>query len=97
MQEGDSSVQVKSTGTGRVISVTRDAITGMTVAIQHAGGYESLYGHLEEPFVEKGDWVESGDVIGVLPSKSSPPYTTLYFALKNNDRYIDPAELISFD
>ncbi|MNN22581.1 Stage IV sporulation protein FA [compost metagenome] len=97
VQEGDSSVQVKSTGTGRVISVTRDAITGMTVAIQHAGGYESLYGHLEEPFVEKGDWVESGDVIGVLPSKSSPPYTTLYFALKNNDRYIDPAELISFD
>ncbi|SDF25538.1 stage IV sporulation protein FA [Fontibacillus panacisegetis] len=96
-QEGESSVQVKSTETGRVVSVSRDALTGMTVVIQHAGGYESLYGHLDEPFVEKGDWVESGDVIGVLPSKSSPPYATLYFALKINDRYIDPAELISFD
>ncbi|MNW08820.1 Stage IV sporulation protein FA [compost metagenome] len=90
-------MQVKSTKTGRVVSVSRDALTGMTVVIQHAGGYESLYGHLDEPFVEKGDWVESGDVIGLLPSKSSPPYATLYFALKINDRYIDPAELISFD
>ncbi|MNI42691.1 Stage IV sporulation protein FA [compost metagenome] len=95
-QEG-SSVQVKSSGTGRIVSVTNDAITGITVVIQHAEGYESLYGHLNEPFVEKGDWVESGDVIGVLPSESSPPYPTLYFALKNKDRYIDPAELISFD
>ncbi|MNO72137.1 Stage IV sporulation protein FA [compost metagenome] len=96
-QEDGSSVQIKSSGTGRVVSVTNDAITGITVVIQHAEGYESLYGHLSEPFVEKGDWLESGDVIGVLPSESSPPYPTLYFALKNNDRYIDPAELISFD
>ncbi|MNW50620.1 Stage IV sporulation protein FA [compost metagenome] len=93
----NSIVQVKTVEKGRVSNVTRDAITGLTVMIQHAQGYESVYGHLEESLVEKGDWVEIGDFVGSLPSKASPPYPTLYFALKNNDRYIDPTDVITFD
>lgn len=93
----DGSIGIKSANTGRVLSVTRDALTGLTVVIQHAGGYESVYGHLDQPMVEKGDWLEVGDMVGILSTKSEPPYPTLYFAIKNNDRYIDPADVIPFD
>lgn len=93
----NGSIQIKSANTGKVVSVTRDALTGMTVVVQHAGGYESVYGHLDQPTVEKGDWVEVGDMVGILSVKSEPPYPTLYFAIKNNDRYIDPVDVISFD
>ncbi|MEF2968024.1 M23 family metallopeptidase [Paenibacillus sp. M1] len=96
---GDSGVaeQVKSVETGRVLSVTRDALTGMTIVVQHAEGYESVYGHLDQAAVEKGDWVEGGDLLGYLSSRQDADRPTLYFALKKNDRYIDPADVIPFD
>lgn len=94
---GSGNVPVKSIETGRVLSVTRDAITGQTVAVQHAGGYISVYGHLERVSVEKGDWLEGGDVLGGLPPRTQSPLPTLYFAIKKDERYIDPAEVIPFD
>ncbi|MCH1641614.1 M23 family metallopeptidase [Paenibacillus timonensis] len=89
--------QVKTIETGRVLRVARDAVTGQTVTVQHAGGYVSVYGHLEQISVEKGDWLEGGDVLGSLPPWTQSPLPTLYFAIKKDDRYIDPADVIPFD
>ncbi|MNJ46820.1 Stage IV sporulation protein FA [compost metagenome] len=96
---GDSSasLQVKSVETGRVLSVGNDALTGETIVIQHASGYVSIYGHLNQSFVEKGDWVEGGDLIGKLPTVSEQVVPTLYFALKKDEQYMDPADVIPFD
>ncbi|AZK46500.1 M23 family metallopeptidase [Paenibacillus lentus] len=95
---GDSpaDLQVKSVETGRVLNVSNDAFTGQTITIQHASGYVSIYGHLQQAFVEKGDWVESGDLVGRLEALSEQE-PVLYFALKKDDRYIDPADVIPFD
>lgn len=90
-------MQVRNVQTGRVLSVTQDALTGPTVTVQHADGYTSIYGHLAQITVEKGDWVEGGDVIGSLPPALESPLPTLYFALKKDDRYVDPADVIPFD
>lgn len=90
-------VQVKSIGTGRVLSVTRDPATGETVTVQHADGFISVYGRLEQVAVEQGDWLEGGDIVGTLPTGTVPPLPTLYFALQKDDRYIDPADVIPFD
>lgn len=92
-----SGVGVQNVETGRVLEITQDAFTGKTVTIQHAGGYTSLYGHLEQPFVQKGDWVETGELIGSLLPSSSSSTPTLYFALKKDDQYIDPTDVIPFD
>ncbi|MNW44408.1 Stage IV sporulation protein FA [compost metagenome] len=91
------SSQVKTIETGRVLRVARDAVTGQTVTVQHAGGYVSVYGHLEQISVEKGDWLEGGDVLGSLPPRTQSPLPTLYFAIQKDDRYIDPADVIPFD
>lgn len=93
---GDSGARepVKSVETGRVLGVARDASGGMTVTVQHAGGYISVYGHLDNVSVGKGDWLEGGDPVGSLSSEQD---ATLYFALKMNDRYIDPTDVIPFD
>lgn len=92
-----SSLQVKAIDTGRVLRVAQEAETGQTVTVQHAGGYVSVYGHLEQISVEKGDWLEGGDVLGSLPPRTQSPLPTLYFAIKKDDRYIDPADVIPFD
>lgn len=95
--DSDEGEQVKSVETGRVLSITRDALTGMTVMIQHGNGYVSIYGRLEELTVEKGDWVEGGDTLGSIFSQKDSAQSTLYFAMKKNDRYIDPVDVIPFD
>ncbi|WP_410771840.1 peptidoglycan DD-metalloendopeptidase family protein [Fontibacillus sp. BL9] len=96
-EDSDRGEQVKSVETGRVLTVARDAFTGMTVTVQHAGGYTSVYGHLDQLSVAKGDWVESGDIIGSLPPPKDSVRSTLYFAMKKDDRHIDPADVIPFD
>ncbi|WP_110931754.1 M23 family metallopeptidase [Paenibacillus bouchesdurhonensis] len=95
--DSNTGLQVKSVETGRVLSVSNDAFTGQTVTVQHANGYASIYGHLHQAFVEKGDWVESGDLIGKLEAPFEQGLPTLYFALQKDERYIDPADVIPFD
>ncbi|WP_059049653.1 M23 family metallopeptidase [Paenibacillus senegalimassiliensis] len=90
-------VQVRSIETGRILSVANDALTGLTVTVQHAGGYVSVYGRLDQISVDKGDWLEGGDVLGTLPQFVQTPRPTLYFALKKEDRYIDPADVVPLD
>lgn len=90
-------VQVRSIETGRVLAVANDALTGLTVTVQHAGGYVSIYGRLDQISVDKGDWLEGGDVLGALPQFVQSPRPTLYFALKKEDRYIDPADVVPLD
>lgn len=94
LEGSGASEPVKSVETGRVLNVARDAAKGMTVTVQHAGGYTSVYGRLDTVSVGKGDWVEGGDAVGSLSSRQD---ATLYFALKMNDRYIDPTDVIPFD
>lgn len=89
--------QVKVVETGRILSVNEDALTGTTITVQHAKGYESVYGRLKQALVSKGDWVEIGDSIGVLEGAGSSVPPTLYFGLKKDGLYIDPVDVIPLD
>src|SRR5690606_9372691 len=56
--------EIVAMGTGRVIFSGETAPTGITVMIQHAGGIQSIYGHLSGTSVKENDWVEAGHPIG---------------------------------
>lgn len=88
---------VQSIQTGRVLKVSQDALIGETIVIQHGGGYVSIYGHLGQLFVTEGDWIEAGDTIASLPSSSTAQEETLYLAIQQDGRFMDPAEVIPFD
>ncbi|CAH0119123.1 MULTISPECIES: M23 family metallopeptidase [unclassified Paenibacillus] len=90
---------VKAVDTGRVVQVSRDPELGLTVAIQHAGQYLSVYGRLGEAEVKVNDWVQAGHEIGTLSEsrEASGAAPMLYFALKKDGRYVDPADVIAFD
>jgi stage IV sporulation protein FA len=89
-----SGAEVAAVGKGRVIFVTDK---GDTVLIQHAGNVITVYGELSQSFVAVNDWVEAGDIIGKLPDAGSGGSSPLYFAVKRNDRYIDPLDVIPLD
>ncbi|MGF7047195.1 stage IV sporulation protein FA [Paenibacillus sp. DS2015] len=96
---GDSNMalQVKSVATGLVLEVSDDSLTGRTVTIRHGGGIVSIYGHLSNTELKVNDWLEAGDIVGQLPNRANGQLSNLYFAVKQDNTYIDPAEVIHLD
>ena len=41
-------------------------VFGGYIVIQHTEGLLSMYGHLSKTFVHQGDWIEQGEVIGII-------------------------------
>ncbi|CAM4196841.1 stage IV sporulation protein FA [Paenibacillus endophyticus] len=95
---GGSEEQVVAAETGRVLLLTdKDDNKGTTILIQHANQRVTVYGLLGKAEVSVNDWVEAGDPIGrLLKAEGSQP-SLLYFAVKQNDQYIDPVGVIPID
>ncbi|MBJ6362931.1 peptidoglycan DD-metalloendopeptidase family protein [Paenibacillus sp. GCM10012307] len=82
--------------TGRVLLVSGNG-PEHTVVIQHSGKRVTIYGQLSEISVAQNDWVEAGDTIGSVKPGTAESSSLLFFAVKENDHYVDPAEVIAFE
>ena len=63
---------------------------GVYVVIAHAGGFDTLYGHLSTALVKIGQPVTQGTVIGLEGSSGSSTGPHLHFELRINQRPVDP-------
>lgn len=72
--------------------------SGWTVVIQHPDQVRTIYGWLEDVVVAENDWVEQGDPIarGVAGPDSSSE-GELFFAVRADEEYVDPAVVVKFD
>ncbi|MFX3634902.1 MAG: peptidoglycan DD-metalloendopeptidase family protein [Candidatus Pristimantibacillus sp.] len=94
---GSSEQTVSAVETGRVMLVTEKNEAGITIVVQHADQRTTVYGMLGEATVKVNDWVDAGDKIGsLLQAKGAEP-SLLYFAVKDNDRHVDPVSVIPID
>lgn len=66
---------------------------GKNVVIDHQNGYETTYMHLNKVYVNKGDKVVKGQVIGVMGCTGSCTGTHLHFVVKKNGSVINPWNL----
>ncbi|MFS1513868.1 peptidoglycan DD-metalloendopeptidase family protein [Chengkuizengella sp. SCS-71B] len=82
---------------GRVISVENTEFTGLTIVIQHVNKLQSIYGYVTYSSLQVNDWVEGGEQIGVVSELQNDEAGILYFALRKDNQFIDPAEVIQFD
>lgn len=94
---GESGAIVKAAETGRVTHVAGGGDEGYSVVIRHAGGKMTVYGRLGSVDVEPDDWVEAGDRIGALPETEDGSRSLLYFAVRVDGRYVDPADVVPLD
>ncbi|MBE6880661.1 MAG: M23 family metallopeptidase [Ruminococcaceae bacterium] len=89
--------EVKSATSGKVIAVRDDPLWGICVIIDHYDGYEGHYYGLDKALsVKEQTVVDAGQVIGRTAefdceSKLAPH---LHFAVKCNDKWIDPSEFL---
>ena len=95
---GDIGSQVKAAAAGIVTKAYFDDMMGVTVVIQHADGFETIYSNLQTGMlVEEGQEVRQGDVIGGVgvsaPSEiSEPPH--LHFEMKKDGLFVNPFDHI---
>ena len=81
--------EVRSVFNGKVLSVLKFKSSNLTVLIQH-GNYITAYKNLSRVNVEKGDNVNSLQVIGNAFNNDQESKTTLQFSIFENTKPLDP-------
>ncbi len=81
---------------GGVISETGDFyFNGNTVFIDHGQGFVTMYCHLSEIGVDKGQEIVTGDVIGLVGKTGRVTGAHLHFGAYLNGNAVDPAILLA--
>jgi septal ring factor EnvC (AmiA/AmiB activator) len=81
---------VKSVSHGRVAYADWLRGFGLMVIVDHGDGYMSLYGHNQSLFVETGDWIETGEVIGSAGRSGGQKRSGVYFEIRHNGKPNNP-------
>lgn len=92
----DTTVQALNEGT--VTFIGEKEGFGNTVVIQHSDKSESWYGNLEEVDVRIYEAVKKGTKVGLASGYGTNETLGLfYFAIKKDDDFIDPIQVIEFE
>ncbi len=81
---------VRAARQGKVVYAGKSDGYGNLVIIQHELGYYTLYGHLKEIKVEKGDLVETGQEIGTVGTTGRTTGPHLHFEIRRYNKKLNP-------
>jgi murein DD-endopeptidase MepM/ murein hydrolase activator NlpD len=87
-----ANAKVTAANGGRVIMAEAVGIFGNSVIIDHGFGLASLYSHLNEITVNKGDEVSKGDVIGMTGLTGLAGGDHLHFSMIVHNVFVNPVE-----
>jgi len=87
-----SNAKVKAANSGTIIFAQFVGIFGNTVIIDHGLGLCSLYSHLNEISVNKGDMVKRGDDIGFTGMTGLAGGDHLHFSMIVHNVFVNPVE-----
>lgn len=91
---GTSNEFVIASGDGVVIATGFEENLGNFIKIKHKYGFESIYGHLSQILVKKGQIVPKGLRIGKVGSTGKVTGPHLHYTLKKNGTYLDPFDFL---
>ncbi|MFQ6057487.1 MAG: peptidoglycan DD-metalloendopeptidase family protein [Anaerolineae bacterium] len=86
--------EVRATKDGLVIAAGWESGYGWMVEIRHEMGYSTLYAHLSRYFVEVGDGVKAGDIIGLSGSSGNTTGPHLHYEIRLNGTPVDPMKYL---
>ena len=85
---------VKASENGKIVSIKNDPRFGLTIIIEHANGFKTVYSNLlSTEFVKEGEEVEKGQTIGTVGNSaafeiSDEPH--LHFEILKENINVDP-------
>lgn len=69
---------------------------GNFIRIEHDGGYETAYAHLNDLFVGEGENVKKGDTIATMGSTGNSTGPHLHFEIISDGECLDPLEFVIY-
>lgn len=90
----DRGEPVQAVQKGRILFAGWFKGYGKMIIIDHGHQYYTVYAHAEELFKNKGDPVESGEVIATVGDSGSVSGPELYFEVRHHGKPVDPLEWI---
>jgi murein DD-endopeptidase MepM/ murein hydrolase activator NlpD len=82
---------IVATASGKVLRVQLDPLGyGNYIIISHKYGFSTLYGHLDAVYVQKGQEVERGVVIGALGATGFVTGAHLHYEVRLGNQTVDP-------
>ncbi len=89
---------VRAAFEGKVVLVSNDPDGyGRYVKVKHAGGMETIYGHLSYPLVVHGQYLRAGQPLGIGGSTGNATGPHLHFETRIAGVAVDPANYFDFD
>lgn len=88
---------VRSAADGIVVVADNSTLSpnyGNTVLIQHKGGYQTLYSHLDSIEVEAGSWVGAGESVGVIGDTGRTTGVHLHFEIIKDKQRVNPIDFL---
>ncbi len=91
---GKIGTELMAVAPGRVISAGERVGYGTTVEIDHGLGFTTLYAHLSQITVSRGDWVRPGTVVGLGGSTGRSTGPHLHYEIRYKGVPFDPSKFI---
>lgn len=91
---GKIGTELMAVAPGRVVSAGERVGYGTTVEIDHGLGFTTLYAHLSQTLVTRGDWVRPGTVIGLAGSTGRSTGPHLHYEIRYKGVPFDPAKFV---
>jgi murein DD-endopeptidase MepM/ murein hydrolase activator NlpD len=79
---------------GTVLSVGKDRYLGKFLKIAHSDSLTTIYGHLMEHKVKKGQSVKRGDVIGLMGNTGLSTGHHLHYQIQKDNKSVNPKQYI---
>lgn len=90
-----SGTPIVAAAAGRVIHSGRGlGDYGRVIIVKHEGYYSTVYAHNRRNRVEKGDFVERGEVIGEVGSSGNASGSHVHFEVRHNRKPLDPLRFL---
>ncbi|MBM2820813.1 MAG: Metalloendopeptidase-like protein rane protein [Candidatus Berkelbacteria bacterium] len=85
-----------ASASGRVIRATRGwgGGYGNHIVIDHGDGWQTLYGHMSTFSVGVGQWVNQGQVIGIMGNTGWSTGVHIHFKITKNGRILNPLDYL---
>jgi murein DD-endopeptidase MepM/ murein hydrolase activator NlpD len=92
--EADDGIKAAARGVVTFAGGSNSDAYGFHIFIDHGGGVETLYAHLERLFVEEGRVVDQGDLLGLGGDTGHSEGKHLHFEVRKGGSQVNPLEVL---
>ena len=86
---------VRAAMAGRVVKIGVNNIYGKFLIIQHDGGFQTFYGHLNRITTASGAWVNQGQKVGEMGNTGYSTGPHLHFSIYRNGETVNPMKYLN--